>query len=298
MEFGALGLRQSFVRRVADQDVTEPVRVAVGEGHALRADDVFALECVERVARALARERNDRVGGEEPADDGCDRERVAFCGRQELEARCEQRVDRRRHRIGRVLVDDHRDKLFEEERVALCGLGDRLPARVVEAVAGEVRNQPVGVLGVERLEEDRGRVRLAAAPRRPLVEQLGPRQAQKQDGRLSRGRRDVVDHVEHRRRAPVDVLEDEDERPFAGDRLEQPPNGARRLLGCGGKVRCAHRGLEDRGVGPIDVSPNVAERVHDLAQRPERDPLAVRKASSDEQRSVLAERVQELAPET
>ena len=61
----------------------------------------------------------------------------------------------------------------------------------------------------------------------PLVEQLRPREAEQQDRRAAREVGDVVDQVEERRLAPVDVVEDDDERPLAGGVLEQRADRAR-----------------------------------------------------------------------
>ena len=64
----------------------------------------------------------------------------------------------------------------------------------------------------QRLEQDRGRVRLPARPAGPDFEKLGPGQAEEQDRRLARPFRDVLDEVEKGGLGPVDVVQHDDER--------------------------------------------------------------------------------------
>ena len=79
----------------------------------------------------------------------------------------------------------------------------------------------VGVGRRERLEQHGRRVQLAAAPAGPPVEQLRPRHAEQQDRRIAAQVGDVLDQIEERLLAPVDVVEHDDERPSHSDRLEQ-----------------------------------------------------------------------------
>ena len=89
-----------------------------------------------------------------------------------VEPRRDERVDRRRHRQraelrGRApaavlardqaVVDEHREQLLDEERIALGGGDER--ARRASALeldlAEQVVDQPTARLGVERLEQHR-----------------------------------------------------------------------------------------------------------------------------------------------
>jgi hypothetical protein len=74
-------------------------------------------------------------------------------------------------------------------------------------VAEQPLQQLVGLGRGERLEQDRRRVQLAAAPAGPPVEQLGPSQAEQQERRLAREIGDVLQQVEEGRLGPVDVVE-------------------------------------------------------------------------------------------
>jgi hypothetical protein len=65
----------------------------------------------------------------------------------------------------------------------------------------------------ERRQRDRERVRLPAAPAWPLLEQLGTRGAENEQGRIANAIGKLVDEVEQTVVCPVQVLEDEHERP-------------------------------------------------------------------------------------
>ena len=86
------------------------------------------------------------------------------------------------------------------------------------------RDERVGVGGRERLEQHRRRVQLAAAPVRPPVEQLGSRHAEQENRRVAAQVGDVIDEIEERLLAPVDVVQHDDER---GIRSERPPSSIR-----------------------------------------------------------------------
>jgi len=123
-----------------------------------------------------------------------------------------------------------REHLLDEERIASRRVADARPEGVVELAAGEQRlDQHVGRERVERLEQRRRRVQLAAAPADPPVEQLRPRDAQEQDRRVTREIGDVLDQLEERRLAPMDVVEHDHERRRERDRLQQLAKRPRRL---------------------------------------------------------------------
>ena len=75
-------------------------------------------------------------------------------------------------------------------------------------------------------------VALSLPPPQPgrSVEQLGPREADEQDRGVARPVGEVLDEIEERRLAPVDVVEDDHERLPRAKRLEQRPNGDEALL--------------------------------------------------------------------
>ncbi len=87
----------------------------------------------------------------------------------------------------------------------------------------ELADQARGVFVAQRHRRDRERVLLAAAPAGASREELRARGAhdEERDGR--RPVDQVVDEVEQALVGPVEVLEDEHERPLVGETLEEPP---------------------------------------------------------------------------
>ena len=129
----------------------------------------------------------------------------------------------------------------------------------VEQVVEELVDVPLR----QRLEQDRGGVRLAAAPHRPCVEQLRARDAEQEDRPVARPVRHVLDDVEERLLRPLEIVEDDDERLLRGGALQQ---AAEREL------RLGRRRAEDR----VRVG---AELKNDLHERPVGDALAVGEAA-------------------
>ena len=154
-------------------------------------------------------------------------------------------------------------------------------------------------LGVgQRLEEDRGRIQPPATPLRPDLVELGPCDADEEQRCLVRPLGEVVDEVEKRRLAPVDVVEDEDERTTACQSLEERAHRpeafvrAAHVVGqadhlpepLGDRVRLLYL-VEQSGelgqarrcrVSIVEVR-DVADR---LEHRPIGDPLAVRQTAA------------------
>ena len=81
------------------------------------------------------------------------------------------------------------------------------------------------------LEEDRGRVPFAAAPAGAHVEQLRTGHPDEKYRSVPRPVGDMLDQVEERRLCPVEVIEDDDERPPSGQRLEELSHPPKALLG-------------------------------------------------------------------
>jgi hypothetical protein len=149
--------------------------------------------------------------------------------------------------------------------------------------------------GVERLEQDRGRVHLAAAPPRSDVEELGPRHADEQDRGVPGPVGEVLDKIQERGLGPVDVVEHDDERPLAREVLEELAHRPDGVLG-GARVVPGQEPADERAdpvslfgaleescelgpggphvVGPLDAG-GALDRFGD---RVERDPLAVGQA--------------------
>ena len=216
VQLGAPRLRDRLVRRVADQQVPEAEGVLARERRARRGGSAPCARAPSGpTARARARPRV-RARGPAPTknvltDHGRRLEHDALLRREAVEPRGQQRLDRRRDRDGRKsstatppavladeasVVDQHRERLLDEQRVALGRSGDAL-----DELVGELRPTPrrfaISVAGLfvgERLERHGRRVQLAAAPRRAVASsRSGARHAHQQDRRAARPVRDVLD---------------------------------------------------------------------------------------------------------
>ena len=142
-------------------------------------------------------------------------------------------------------------------------------------------------------------MRLLLRPVRPRLEQLVACEADQQDRHALDPAGQVLDQVQQRRLGPVDVVEDDDQRPLRGERLEQLPDGPEDLL------RRSAAAEPDRGGDAVgDHSPRPAAtrpapqplerllvvecvvepggRLEDRPDRPVGDALAVRNAPSRE----------------
>ncbi len=93
--------------------------------------------------------------------------------------------------------------------------------RAVEEHAEQLRGLIVG----ERGEGERGRVELAAAPAGPAFEQLGPCGRDDQERDVAQPVHELVEEVQETLVRPVDVLDDDDERPLLGETFEEAPPG-------------------------------------------------------------------------
>ena len=199
-------------------------------------------------------------------------------------------MDRRRDVVDRAgpALGEHRDELLDVERVSLRDLGHASARSRVELGVDRQRVEQLLRLGfAERVQLERARL-YGRRPARVLFAELGAREADQEHGRVRRPACEVLQQVEERRLCPVDVLHADDERPPARDRLQRPAHGPERLL-CGAR-RAAGR---DRRADPLQDERRVVlalERARkrckpagfadDLAEREERDAVAVRQAAA------------------
>ena len=137
----------------------------------MRTDQLFADEAAEAKfhvgAQALVGECAHRQPMEHLALDRTALERLPLVGVEAFEPRDQQRLDRRRHR-NRPALARQRDR---PPGTADCPRWPRSRARWRRGVA-PVLEQQLAVVGIERLEQHGGRVELAPAPGRPVLEQL------------------------------------------------------------------------------------------------------------------------------
>ena len=277
-------LRDGSVGRLLDQDVAEAQRVLPVDHRPRRAQHLLADEGLEVAGGertgALGKQGRHRARPQLLADHRRPLDRRPLSRTEPIEPGREDGLDRRRNRdlpCRGPLLGEQGEDLREEERVPLRDVLNAYPRRRVE-LGCEPIDQLLGLGIGEPLEQERAGVRLADRPGRTLFEQLRPGEAEEQDRDPAPPLGEVCDQVEQGRFGPVDVLEDHDDRSLSRNRLEQPQKREEDLL------------ASDRGIAGDRVADRLGGRAlgagltEDLAQGPERDPLAVRKAASGEDR--------------
>jgi len=116
--------------------------------------------------------------------------------------------------------------------------------RLSQARLERLRQERLDGVLRERLEPQRHR------PARPLVEELRPRDAEQEERDAGGEERDMLDEVEERLLAPVDVVEDDGERPAGRSPLERLAERPGELVGRGRAGRLAEQ-RADRGGGVL-----------------------------------------------
>ena len=239
VQVGAPRTRDLPVGDVAHEPVAEDVLVLAGHGGAtLALDELLADERVHgRVdgRRIGFAERGDRTDPEDAADDRRVLERGLLLGRQRVDPGGDQPLDRLGERQVACVC---RPGVLRGDPGELLGV-ERIPAGPLEQRRLHVRRQhrlgeqrvdeACGLVLRQRRQRHRRRVQLASAPARPPRQQLGPRRADEEHRHAGRPLDEVVDEVEQALVGPVQVLEDEHERPAVAERLEEAPPGRERL---------------------------------------------------------------------
>ena len=224
-----LRLRQGLVGGVAHEEMAEAERILSGEQRPVRADQLLANERGQlgREPRLLGRERLDDAVVEHLALDGAALEHGPLRRVELVEARREERLERRRHLdfavAGRL---HHRRHLLDEERVSARGVQDPFaasqrsssPRRCSRSISCSASSAD------ERLQP------YDAAPAAAAVEQLRPRHAEEQEWYAGRQERDVLEQIEQHVLSPLDVVEDGDERRLGRHRFEQLAERPRDLV--------------------------------------------------------------------
>ena len=230
-----VALREAGVRDLGDQDVLEAERALAGDRRAILGDDELARD--ERVDQRAEVEDPARA----PRTAPCQKTRPitdarcssCFCsGGERVDPRRDQRLDRVRDVVPHPLALREHPHASPRGR-ADCPRPSRRRARAAPR-AGPSGWRPSassslssGVSGASSIAR---RAEVAASPRRPQLEQLGPRDADDQERRVAHRARDVLDHVQQRLLGPVDVLEDEHERLHVRELLRPRARGPEELL--------------------------------------------------------------------
>ena len=298
--------RHLAVGPVADEGVDEDVLLRTGDGRPVVAPhELLALERVEPIVQELrvgARQRSERVGPEDLAQHRRLLEQAFLVVGQRVDPRRDHSLERRGHlRADAVPVRQHARVLLGVQRVAARPLeqGGLLLGR--EHAAFEQDREQAGRVRLgERRERHAERVALPAAPPGPALEQLGSRGADDEQRHACEPVGERVDEVEEAVVRPLEVLEDEHRRAPLAERFEEAPPGGERfrplsLPGVGVAAEPHERPkmplhplcfalrdeIADRcrqlcvRLGSSVRLEDSRLRLHDLAERPERDPLPV-----------------------
>ena len=244
MQGGAELLRGRAVGGVADEDVLEAEGGLAGEARLGGADEVLAGEGLE-ARRAPTGARRDRESSTtaprwKTSPSIAPRSSAARAsGLEPVEAGAEKRVQARRQRervevalegadavlqLQHALLDEHRDELLGEQRVAGRGQSRAVRAPPRWRAAEQAVEQRVDLAVAERLEAHRH------VPVGTVLEQLRPGEAEQHDRCVRDRRREAGEQVEQRRLGPVDVVDEHDQRPGTGRRGEEVADRPRRLL--------------------------------------------------------------------
>ena len=265
----ARGFRQRVVGGVPDQEVAETEAVLARDLGLVGRDQLLACERgqARRHRRLLHRERLDGAAVEDFAFDRSAFQNGSLRALELVEPGREQCLERRRNDYLAVLLAGHGQHLANEERVPTCSPRDPL----AQGAADPLRDQLLDVVRGQRFQPELHRP--GGAP----LAQLGPRQAEEQDGRAGRQESHVLDQVEEGLFARVDVVEHQRQWFFCGGVLDRLPECPRNLLGGGRCVADSEQRADGRRC--LRIRGQDIELLQHLDHRPVRDPLAVREAA-------------------
>ncbi len=144
VEVGPRRLWHRVVRRVTDQEVAEPEAVVARKLRRVRPDQVLADECrqARRHRRLRRRQRLHAAAVEDLSLDRAPFQHAALRGLELVEARREQRPERRRDDHLAVRLGGHRQHLLDEQRIAAGGARDLVAQLRARSAAGSTRRHP------------------------------------------------------------------------------------------------------------------------------------------------------------
>jgi hypothetical protein len=243
----AVRLQQPAVRDVADQHVVEAPDWLVADIRAARLGEFEPAKSIEGRLDFRRRGAGERPRGAERevgADHRSDLEDASIGGVEPFQPRGEERVDRRRDGDG-VDVDREppADRLLDEYPVVRW----EAPQEFVRQPGGaEHIGREFGCrTGVEAIEVDRrGHPPTGVDEVGPDLAQLGPGKGKHENRHLLHPLEEVLDEVEQQRVGPLDVVEDEQNRPAQCEHLDEPAQRPESLLDRAG----------DAGRQPVEVA--------------------------------------------
>ena len=187
---------------------------------------------------------------------------------QLVQARREQRLQCGRHGDVGVRLPDHREHLFDEQRIAARGMGD--PRARISRDA--FRYQLVDSFVVERPEPKGNR------PGGPTLRELRTSQAEQQDRCVRREQSGLLDQVQERFLAPLEIVEENHERALCRRLRQHLADGPGDLVSRRGRVRLAEERADCRRRGL--VLRTQVELLQDLDNRQVGDAFAVGRAAA------------------
>ena len=171
VQLGAPALGHAVVGDLADQRVREAEAILARVLGPLGMDELVARQRRQRRGQGVAAHQGrERAAMEAAPLDGGVLEQRALGHVEEVEARRQHRLDRRRQLAWPVRRHADRHQLLEEQRVAL-GAVDHAPRR--DAPRAQLGDQRQRVDLAERVEAEDRRAALRRRPRRPALEHLG-----------------------------------------------------------------------------------------------------------------------------
>ena len=267
-----LALRQARVRDVAQDLLAEPPD-GRGSGVLLAHDDLGVDQLVE-FAFAGLRDDPDLFQVEVVLIDGEAPGQIALLEGQAVEARGDHRFDGRRDQglavLRGALPQQHAGRFHDEEGVATGAADDGRGVVGVEPAATGLSCQLGGLALGQRLEAYADLVHGAGSPRGTFLEQLGARRHQHQHPARAAtpAGRDPLDQIEHLRAERVHILEQQRDRPLAGEPLEQRQEPGTHIVDEGRLVTARLREPHERlqPVSRVRVGPRHTDPVDELAQ--------------------------------
>jgi hypothetical protein len=197
-------------------DVRHDPALEPPQDQAARFERVKRLPCVVEVLDSFQDATPERLPDHRGAE-----QRPPGRRRERVDPRRDRRSDGRRQLLGRRVVDERCHELLDEQRIAPGGLDDAVDGALLcvhEQRAGDARCLVRG----EWREWQGGVPEHARAPRRPPLDELGPREREEHHRVVPNVGHEVIDQVKHRVIRPVQVLEHEQERVAFGHVLDEP----------------------------------------------------------------------------
>ena len=244
-------------------------------------------------------ERGERAEPERLSDDGRVLDGGLLVGVEQVEPRGDQPLDRLRNPLDSAAFAQHSHELLGIERIA-AGAREQfgVPLGEGRVLIEEISEELVGLAVRERSERHGQGIWLAAAPAGPACEQLGTSGTNDKQRDAGCPIDQVVDEIQEVVVGPVQILEDEHERPTLREPLEKPTPSSEGLIPTGTttpfhgsksdqgpQMGLDPRLIDDRRELPLALFHAVAFkdpglRFDHLPESPERDPVPVGQATA------------------